>query len=80
MTTKKYLKTNLKLPKSYPKNIWNRFNHAPHFPIPTDKNMGLCQNTQKYNKLDKVGPIDNRLSTDKLNSFVQPTKKVTCDT
>ena len=34
-----------------------------------------------WNKLDGVGPVDNRPSTDKLHHFVQKKKsKMTCDT
>ena len=34
-----------------------------------------------FQKLDGVGPVDNRPSTDKLHHFVKKTKKhVTCDT
>ena len=32
------------------------------------------------NKLDGVGPIDNRPYTDKLHHFVKKKKNVTCDT
>ena len=31
-------------------------------------------------KLDEVGPVDNRPSTDWLNQFVKKIKNVTCDT
>ena len=38
--------------------------------------------TVKHYKLDGVGPVDNRPSTDKLHHFVKKNKKinVTCDT
>ena len=42
-------------------------------------------NSRRENKLDGVGPVDNRPSTDKFHHFVQKTttrttkKKVTCD-
>ena len=39
-------------------------------------------NNKTINKLDRVGPVDNRPSTDELHHFVQKEKKkkVTCDT
>ena len=39
--------------------------------------------SQKLKKIDGVGPVDNRPSTNKLHPFVQKKKKkkrITCDT
>ena len=33
------------------------------------------KNVESYLKLDGVGPVDNRPSTDKLNQFIQKRKK-----
>ena len=56
--------------------VLSSYNSIPGFPGGTVRHTAVT----KMEKLDGVGPVDNRPSTNKLHHFVPPQKKVTCDT
>ena len=54
-------------------------NNVSKCQVPTSNGLWWLVIDEKETKLDEVGPIDNRPSTDKLHHFVKK-KKMTCDT